>query len=128
MDELKLRGGLPDDTAQIIEWINADPKNLFDPDILKYPTLRVLCAYNGGPVAFLPTQRALFLESTAMNPKSGDIERAMALRDLVKGAELLASAEGIKEIYVFGHDERVLKIAARHGFQPIPWPLLRLKL
>ena len=128
MNELKLRVALPKDTKTIVEWLNADPKNLFDPNILEYPTLRVLCAYNGAPVAFLPTQKALFLESMAINPKASDLERAQALRDLVKGAELLASSDGIKEIYLFGEDERVLQIAEKRGFERLPWPLLRMKL
>lgn len=128
MNQLKMRIALPEDTKQIIEWLNGNPRNLFDPDILKYPTLRVLCAYNSEPVCFLPTQQALFLESTAMNPRALDPDRAQALRDLVKGAELLASTNGIKEIYMFGADEAVIKIAQDHGFERIPWPLVRLKL
>lgn len=128
MRELKLRVAVPEDTEKIVEWLNANPRNLFDPDILKYPTLRVLCAYNGAPVAFLPTQKALFLESLAVNPQANDLERAEALRDLVKGAQLLASSDGIKEIYLFGEDKTVLDIAEKRGFERLPWPLLRMKL
>jgi hypothetical protein len=128
MNQLKLRVAVPDDEKQIVEWLNQNPQNLFDPDVLKYPTLRVLCAYGDEPVAFLPTQQALFLESLGINPKSSEDDRAQALRDLVKGAELVASASGIKEIYLFGRDERVLAIAEKRGFERIPWPLLRMKL
>lgn len=120
---------MPDDTKQVVDWINANPRNLFDPDILNYPTLRVICAYDKEPVAYLPTQQALFLESVAMNPNPAlNPYRAQALRDLTKGAQLLASTNGIKEIYMFGADEAVINIAQDHGFERIPWPLLRLKL
>ena len=128
MEQLKVKLAGPEDAAQVVEWLNANKGNLFDPSILKYPTLRILCAYNGAPVAYLPTQRALILESIAVNPSAPDLDRAQALRDLVKGSQVIASSEGIRELYLFGQDERVLKIAERHGFERLPWPILRLKL
>lgn len=118
----------PEDSAQIVEWLNLNKGNLFDPDVLSYPTLRVLCAYNKEPVSYLPTQRALVLESVAVNPKAGDLDRAQALRDLVKGSELLASSDGIREIFLFGKDTAVLDIAEARGFELLPWPVLRMKL
>jgi hypothetical protein len=128
MKQLKLRIAVPEDAEQIVDWLNANPANEFDPGILKYPTLQVLCSYNSEPVAYLPTQHALFLESVAMNPEASEADQPQALRDLVKGAELLASKDGVKEIYFLATDPKVLKIAVDHGFQQLPWPLLRLKL
>jgi hypothetical protein len=128
MEQLKLRVALPEDTKQIVDWLNLNPFNLFDPAILKYPTLRVLCAYDESPVAYLPTQRVLVLESIAPNPIASDSARAQALRDLVKGAELLASSDAIKEIYFIASDPAVTNIALSNGFEQLPWPLLRLKL
>lgn len=124
--KIKLAG--PEDSATLIEWLNSTKGNLFDPAILKYPTLRTLCSYNGQPIAYMPTQRALFLESLAVSPDSSLMERAKSFRDLVKGAELLASSDNIREMYMVCEDENVLKVAEGHGFERIPWPILRMRL
>jgi hypothetical protein len=128
LKQLKIKLAGPDDAAALVEWLNATKGNLFDAAILKYPTLRTLCSYDGQPVAYLPTQRALFLESLAVNPTASLMERAQAFRDLVKASELLASSEGIRELYMLCADETVLKIAEGHGFERVPYPLVRMKL
>lgn len=128
MKQLKIKLAGPDDATALVEWLNITKRNLFDPAILKYPTLRTLCSYDGQPIAYLPTQRALFLESLAVNPASSLMERAQAFRDLVKGSELLAASDGIKELYMLCEDEAVLKVAEGHGFERVPYPLVRLKL
>jgi|SRR5215472_1135537 len=131
MHQLKMRVGTADDARQIVEWLNGNVGNLYDPDILTYPTLRVLCSYDRrdvDPVAYLPTQQALMLESLAINPKAKDLTLAQAARDLVKGAQLLASTSGIREIYCLSTDPQILKIAENHGFERVPYPVVRLKL
>lgn len=128
MKQLKIRFAEPEDVKTCVDWLNATKGNLYDPGILKYPTLRILCAYNGAPVAYLPTQRALFLESLAVNPEAPLLERAQAFRDLVKNSQLLASDGGIKELYMLCEDENVLKVAEGHGFERVPYPLVRMKL
>lgn len=128
MRQLKIKLAGPDDAASLVEWLNGTKGNLFDPDILKYPTLRTLCSYDGQPIAYLPTQRALFLESLAVNPAASLLEKGQAFRDLVKGSMLLAASDGIREIYMLCEDEDVLKVAVNHGFENVPYPLVRMKL
>lgn len=133
MKQLKIRIGETEDVKTCVDWLNATKGNLYDPGILKYPTLRILCAYSGviadgTPVAYLPTQRTLFLESLAVNPESPLLDRAQAFRDLVKNSELLASSDGIREIYMLCADENVLNVAEGHGFERVPYPLVRMKL
>ncbi len=128
MKQLKIRLAGPEDTQEIVDWLNGTKGNLFDPGILRYPSLRTLCAYNGNAVAYLPTQRTLFLESLAVNPASPLLDRAQAFRDLVKGSELLASSDGIRELYMLCEDENVLNVAEGHGFERVPYPLVRMKL
>lgn len=130
MEELKVRIAEEADVGNIVSWLNQNHGNLYDPDILAYPTLRVLCAYNSQkkPVAYLPTQRALFLESLAPCPDASRLTLGQACRDLVKNAELLASMDKIREIYMVSTDERILGIAEKHGFERLPYPLVRLKL
>ena len=128
MRQLKIKLAGPEDAASLIEWLNTTKKNLFDPTILQYPTLRTLCSYDGQPIAYLPTQRALFLESLAVNPVASLMDRAQAFRDLVKGSQLLAASDGIRELYMLCEDEAVLKVAESHGFERLPYPSVRLKL
>ena len=126
MRQLKIGYIRPEEQQTFIEWVNKTSGNLFDADILKYPTLRVLTSYNGEPVAFLPMQQALFLESLAV--KEETMQNAQAFRDLVKGAEQHASSIGIRELYFLCKDERVIQIAENHGFELVPFPLVRMKL
>ncbi len=128
MRQLKVKFAGLEDSEKLIEWLNATKGNLFDAAILKYPTLQTLCSYDGEAIAYLPTQRALFLESLAVNPTASLMDRAQAFRDLVKNSQLVASSYGIKEIYMVCEDETVLKIAEGHGFERIPWPVARMKL
>lgn len=128
MHQLKVRYITPDDQKKFIEWVNSTPNNLYDSGVLAYPTLNVLCSYNDSPVAYLPVQQALFLESLAVKQGASPLETGQAFRDLVKGAELHASSIGIKELYFLCKDENVLKVAENHGFERIPWPLVRMKL
>ena len=128
-DQTKLRYATPEDAPQITEWLNSTQGNLYDPDVLTYPTLRVLCAYNGnGPSVYLPAQTALVLESLAVKPGTPPIESARAFRDLVKGMELLASSLGVKELYFMCSDKNVISLAESHGFTRMENTCLRMKL
>lgn len=125
--ELKLRLAQPEESKQIVDWLNNTPE--FDPGILKYPMLGVHCAYNGaGPIAYLPFQRVIMLESLAVNPEAGPVDRGRAYRDLVKGVTLVASAEKIRELYFLATDEKVAKMAINHDFEELPWKVCRMRL
>jgi N-acetylglutamate synthase-like GNAT family acetyltransferase len=128
MNQLKLKVGQADDVKEIVDWLNANQTNGLDPDILKYPTLRIVTAYNGRNIAHMPSQQALILESVAVNPEATTLEKAEALKDLVKAQELLASSFGLKEIYFLASDRTVLEIASKRGFEVLDMPVLRLKL
>lgn len=129
MRQLKLRWASPEDSAQVVEWLNVNPANLFDPGILKYPTLQVVCSYgDAGPVAYLPMHRVMILESTAIKPGTPDMESAQALRDFTKCAQLTASAHGIKEVFFVTTDETLAKMATNHGYEDKGWKALRMKL
>lgn len=122
-EQLKLKLAPP---ADALEWLEKVPE--FDKGIMGYPSLRMLCAYNGEPVAYLPIQRVAMLESLALREGLDDLTAAQAMRDLVKGAEIVASSDGIREICFLGTDEAMVKIAKHQGFEELPWRLLRLKL
>lgn len=128
MKQLKVGYLREEDQRTFIEWVNSTPNNLWDVDVLKYPTLRVICSYGDAPVAFLPVQQGLMLESLAVSATARDLDKGQAFRDLVKGAELHASSLGIRELYFVCRDPRVTSIAESHGFERIEHPLVRLKL
>ncbi len=129
MKQLNTRMARPEDAPQILEWLQANPANEFDPGILSYPTLQVLCSYNAEPVCYLPTQKALILESTAIRPGLSELDSAQALRDLVKAAQLLASQSGLREVYYFGTDPRLNAMAERHNFTlRRGWKVLQMRL
>lgn len=124
MKQLKIRLATKEERPQIEAWSSEDA----DPKVLDYPTATVLCAYNGSPVAYLPMQKVLMLEATAISPDASELESAQALRDLFKGAELTASVNGIKEIYFLGTDTELNKVAEHQGIEKLPWTAYRMKL
>ena len=130
MKQLRLRAATPEDAKTITEWLNQNPFNQFDPAILQYPTLRVICSSKPGgePVAFLPSQKALILESLAVNPSATPLDSAQAMRDLTKAYTLYASTEGIREIYILDGGGGVDQLAQHHGFEQLNYRLYRMKL
>lgn len=129
MRQLKLRFATPEDAPQIIEWLNANPLNEYDSVICKYPSLHVIASYApDGVICYLPTQKVLVLESLAVNPKASELEKAQALRDLTKAAELLANSEGIREVWFLDGAGGVGEMARSHGFEELPYKVFRLKL
>jgi hypothetical protein len=127
VNQLKVKFAEPSQAEELKQWLRDTKGNLFDEAILGYPTLQTICAYNGQSVAYLPMQRALFLESLAVSPQATDLEKAQAFRDLVKASELVASSHGIKEIYMIC-GENIKELATKHGFEDVPWPVVRMKL
>lgn len=129
MRQLKLRAAVPEDSEQIVEWLKQNPLGEYDAAICKYPTLRVIASYAAeGVVCYLPTQKVLVLESLAANPQAGELDKAQAIRDLTKAAELLASAEGIREIWFLDGAGGVGELAEKNGFELLPYKVFRLKL
>lgn len=127
-EQLKIGYMEKGDQETFVSWVNSTPNNLWDKEVLEYPTLRIICAYNGQPVAFLPVQNALMLESLAVSDKAALLDKAQAFRDLVKAAELHASSGNQREMYFICKDEDVLKIAEGHGFERIEFPVVRMRL
>jgi hypothetical protein len=121
---LKIKLGSIDEARESLE---QTPE--FDKGILDYPTLRIVTAYNGkGFISHLPSQQALVLESVGVNPEATELEKAQAIRYALNGQMLVASSFNLKEIYFIGTDEHVISLAESHGFERLPWPVLRLKL
>ena len=129
MEQLKLRWASQNEAQTITEWLTANKANDYDPAITEYPTLKIMCSYGSmGPVMYLPSQRAIVLESIGPKPGIDAVTAAQALRDLVKGMTLDASGSGIREIYFIASTDDVKGMALKHGFELIESPVLRMKL
>lgn len=129
MRQLKIRFGTPEDAEKVNDWIRQNPVNAYDPDIWKAPSIRVLCTYDdSGPVSYLPFQKVFMLESFAPNPTADKSDKAQSLRDFTKACELIASGEGIKEIYFLDGAEGVGEMAEGNGYELMPYKVYRMKL
>lgn len=117
-----------DSADTVTEWLRSTPNNDLDPEMLKYPTIRILCAYDGEPDAYLPSHIGVILESLALRPGIDAHQYVEAIRTLVKGATLCAADIKAREIYFLATDPGVMKIALEHGFEKIECPVLRMKL
>ena len=126
MKQLLVRYARPEDKEQWLEWSRANKYGDFDPDIVDYPTLQVLCSYDKDRVAgYIPVQRAVVMESYASNP---DGVSPGSIRDLLKATELLADGHGIREIYFIGGEGGMGELAERYGFEKLAVPVYRMKL
>ena len=129
MKQLKLRWANPEEAKQILEWLTRNPQNHFDPGILDYKTVQVLCSYDGEPECYMPIHRVLMMESIAPRPGASELNIAQSLRDFTKACELVASAQGIREIYFLGGDGKVGSMSlGGHGFEELPLKVFRMKL
>lgn len=128
---MNIRPAKPSDSEQSAEWALAGlERNQLDPDILKYPQTVVFCAESddGKPVAFLPAQLVVMLESLASDPTASETLRGRALYGLVKRLGEIAHALGVREMYFMGTDEQVAQLAVKYGFEELPWKAYRYRL
>lgn len=119
----------PSDAALASEWMTSTKDNLFDSEILTYPSLRILKAsVNGEPSAFLPMQPVFVLESIAHRPDITPRENAYCLRKLQDQIEETARSYGIREVYWVCRDESLINFSEHHGYRKMPGTLMRMKI
>lgn len=117
------------DASQFEEWVKAAQEiNLFDPNVMTYPTTRTLVAHNGENLLYMPVQNVLMMESLAPKPGIAPIDEAVALREITKTVAFMASQQGIREQYFLCKDERVVKFGSAHGYEVLPFKVLRMKV
>lgn len=114
--------GIETNRATIDAALKANPLNEYSPRILDYPTLRVLKAYDAGEQHLLPVQQVMMLESLSANIPTN------ALRDLVKGAQLLAASHGIRELYFLDGAGGIGAFAESRGFELLNYRTFRMCL
>lgn len=117
------------DTEKFVEWSKNTEGNLFDPDVPKYPSTTVRCAFNSdGPIVYAPIQRPLFIEALAINPEASEIDIAVALKELTQDAVSQAYTVGAGEIYFVCHEETTIKFAKKQLYEEMPYKVFRIKI
>lgn len=104
-------------------------KNLFDPAISKYPSLRTLAVeIDTKPAVYVPFHPVLMVESIAHKPNISPRENAYALSKIQATLDATAKAYGIAEIYWMCADKSLIDIAQRYGYEVVNVPVLRKKV
>lgn len=121
----------PEDQKLFSEWVWAAREiNCFDVDVLTYPRTIMLCAEQSDkPILFMPLQSVLMMESLAPQPGLSPRQEALALRQISRAVEQIAQDSLHRETYFLCKDERVVTIAAAHGYEVLQgYTILRKKM
>ena len=118
------------DVEPVVDWCQANSeRNAFDRDVLSYPSTKILAAHdNGTTYGYLPVQGAAILDSFGPNPEATPIQITAALIQLVKGAGLMAYANGMRELLMLASDETTALGAEQMGFEKLPFTVYRKRL
>lgn len=129
MKPIKIEAVSTQDAEVLVKWLQSTAHNLADPSVFFYPRARVLKAViDNEPIAFLPGQITLTLESFAISPNATLLQRARAMRDLTMTFITLADRDGIREVNFFTADDSTAEMAAKYGFEEVHARLFRLKI
>jgi hypothetical protein len=124
-----VRPARSEEAVQFLDWSKRNTASEFDPEVARYPSTVTFCAYDGdGPLAYMPIQQPLFMESLAPRPGADKSRIAAALKELTQAAVTQAHVQGKGEIYFLGTDESTDAMAANHVFEKLPYSVYRLKL
>ena len=124
-----VRPAREEDREQFIQWSLNTKNNLLDPDIIKYPTTLVWCAFDeNGPIVYVPVQQPLFMESLAINPEASPALVAMALKELTQNLVTQAHLKGSGELYFLCADDETIEYAKRQAFTEMPHRIFRIKV
>jgi hypothetical protein len=129
MKQVWVRPANAGDLEKLVDWTVASLEaSHFDPDILGKPSTLLLAAHDSQPITFLPLQMVLMLESVVSDPEASPERRALAIRELTKAAAYVARSKGVNELVFLPTDPELEKLAKKHGFEELPYKVMRLKL
>lgn len=117
-------------TEPVIDWCQANSaRNAFDRDVLTYPNTKVLAAHQDGEVyCYMPIQGTVMLESIGPNPEATPLQVAQGVMEMVRGAALMAHANGSRELYFLASDDTTARGAELMGFAELPFKVFRKRL
>jgi len=119
MNDIWIRKAEQRDIPLISQWMSdqAQKNDIGFGAVLGYPNTQVYVAHKDKPVAFLPVQLTMTLESFAFAPGSTEVQKAAAIAQLIKTAVFIAREKQIAEIYFYTTDDTIAAFAARHKFR-----------
>lgn len=128
-NHIYVRPARREDCDLFLEWSRTNPANGFDPEVAKYPSTITWCAYDRhGPVAFMPMQVPLMMESLAVRPGASKSDVAIALKELTQQFVTQAHIRGAGEIYYLGTDDGTDALAANQIFEKLPYSVYRVRV
>jgi hypothetical protein len=120
MSDTYVRKAEQRDIPLLAHWMsNNAEKNLVDPAVFGYPNTQVYVAHKDWPIAFMPVQLTMTLESLGFKPDASVTQRAEALAQLFKTAVFVAREKQIAEIYFVTGDDSTAEFAKNHGFKEL---------
>ena len=128
MSDLFVRTAEKRDIPLLAHWITSNPGNMLDTHIFDYPRTLTLVAHRDKPVAFLPVQEVIQMESLAFAPDTTDAQKAYALAQLLRVLVYKAREQNFKEIYFYTADDQLAEFALKHKFEEMPKRTFRLRI
>lgn len=128
MADIWVRRAEQRDIPLLAHWMANTPNNLVDAAVFGYKNTQVYVAHKEKPVAFLPVQLTMTLESLAFPPDASEIQKAAAIAQLIKTAVFIAREKEIAEIFFYTSDPQIAEFALRHKFVELPHRSFKLKL
>jgi len=128
-NHLYVRPARAEEADQFKEWSLANPKGNFDPAVAAYPSTITWCVYDEyGPIAYMPMQCPLMMESLAPRPGLSDIEKARAMKELTQQFVTQGHIQGAGEIYYLSSDPDTDKFATNQIFEELPYKIYRVRV
>lgn len=129
MRNIFVRPALPKDASSFTDWITNTPLNLFDKDVMDYPSTITLCAAKEeGQIVYVPVQFPAVMESLAINPNADKLSVASAIAKIFDTVVTQCFVQGRGEIYFICKEESTIKFAESRGFEEIKHKVFRIKL
>jgi len=126
---LYCRPARPEEGQIFLEWSRNTPDNGFDPEVAKYPSTITWCVYDRfGPLAFMPVQHPLVMESVASRPGASKLEIAEALKEFTQNCVTQAHVRGAGEILFLGSEEGTDHMAQNQIFEKLNYTVYRLRV
>jgi hypothetical protein len=128
-NHLYCRPARPEDAEQFQEWSRVNEKNAFDPEVAAYPSTITWVVYDRfGPLAYMPMQCPLMMESIAVRPGAFKSEIAAAMKEFTQQFVTQAHIRGAGEIYFLGSDDGTNEMAGNQVFEELPYKVYRLRI
>ena len=118
---MEARLAKPEEAELAVSWLASTPENMFDPEVLGYPSTLTFAVdgTDDTPDLFMPIQIAVFMESLGKRPGIRKRDMAYALVTMIAEIHEFALGAQLKEVYFFCKEKTVSAQAPKFGFEVI---------